>query len=113
MHRQAKDLINHYSKRSRTSRRPCEPDNSSQLAFYKVFPFTPTPDQIQCFEDVMQDMVWYKQPMDRLVCGDVGFGKTEVSKNTLYSFWNDLPPRHLLSRANTIIRLLCELFIVL
>ncbi len=49
----------------------------------------------------MKDMVWYKQPMDRLVCGDVGFGKTEVSSSSiLYSFWDDQSSRHILSRAD-------------
>lgn len=52
--------------------------------FEKTFPFEPTPDQIKCFEAVENDMVWRSRPMDRLVCGDVGFGKTEVALRALF-----------------------------
>ncbi len=52
--------------------------------FEKTFPFTPTPDQQKCFEAVENDMVWRGRPMDRLVCGDVGFGKTEVALRALF-----------------------------
>lgn len=48
------------------------------LAFKSQFPFEETPDQAKAIEDVMSDMQKSK-PMDRLVCGDVGFGKTEVA----------------------------------
>ncbi len=37
----------------------------------------------------MKDMVYNKQPMDRLVCGDIGFGKTEVSRSSMYSYYID------------------------
>ena len=47
--------------------------------FEKTFAFEPTPDQHKCFEAVENDMVWRSRPMDRLVCGDVGFGKTEIA----------------------------------
>ena len=46
--------------------------------FCEVFPFTPTPDQQKAIDDVLADMARDK-PMDRVVCGDVGFGKTEVA----------------------------------
>jgi transcription-repair coupling factor (superfamily II helicase) len=52
--------------------------------FAKSFPFEPTPDQKKCFEDVENDMVWRSRPMDRLICGDVGFGKTEVAMRALF-----------------------------
>ena len=47
-------------------------------AFTSEFQFEETPDQLQAIEDVIQDLVSMK-PMDRLICGDVGFGKTEVA----------------------------------
>jgi hypothetical protein len=43
------------------------------------FEWSPTEGQLRAFEDVRRDMVWSRQPMDRLVVGDVGVGKTEVS----------------------------------
>jgi len=52
--------------------------------FEQTFPFEPTPDQQKCFEAVENDMVWRGRPMDRLVCGDVGFGKTEVALRALF-----------------------------
>src|SRR5690606_27409310 len=48
------------------------------LSFKEQFPFEETPDQAKAIEDVIQDMA-HPRPMDRLVCGDVGFGKTEVA----------------------------------
>lgn len=52
--------------------------------FEKTFSFVPTQDQQKCFEAVENDMVWRGRPMDRLVCGDVGFGKTEVALRALF-----------------------------
>jgi len=46
--------------------------------------FEPTPDQVTCFNDVARDMIYRDTPMDRLVCGDVGFGKTEVALRAIY-----------------------------
>jgi transcription-repair coupling factor (superfamily II helicase) len=55
------------------------PDPGEMLAeFCDRFPFEPTPDQATCFTEVADDLA-SNQPMDRLVCGDVGFGKTEVA----------------------------------
>ena len=47
-------------------------------AFAAAFPFEETPDQLQAIEQVFADMTSDK-PMDRVICGDVGFGKTEVA----------------------------------
>eukprot|EP00979_Chaetoceros_neogracilis_P002974 scaffold500_cov210-Chaetoceros_neogracile.AAC.2 len=52
--------------------------------FEKTFIYEPTPDQYKCFEAAENDMVWRNRPMDRLVCGDVGFGKTEVALRALF-----------------------------
>lgn len=59
------------------------PDDELQKAFENTFPFTPTPDQFKAFEEVKADME-RKQPMDRLLCGDVGYGKTEVAMRAAF-----------------------------
>ena len=50
----------------------------------KMFPFVPMPGQKTCFEVIENDMVWRSSPMDGLVCGDIGFGKTEVALRALF-----------------------------
>ncbi|HUS24746.1 MAG TPA: transcription-repair coupling factor [Candidatus Binatia bacterium] len=52
--------------------------------FVAQFPFTPTPDQQKAIDDVLRDMAGDK-PMDRVVCGDVGFGKTEVAMRACFA----------------------------
>lgn len=74
----AKDLIKIYSKRSALKGYRFPPDTQWQEEFESLFEFEETPDQITAIEDVKDDMESEK-PMDRLVCGDVGFGKTEVA----------------------------------
>ena len=59
-----------------------KPDDSYQ-AFCDAFPFEETPDQEQAIKMVLRDMM-ADQPMDRLVCGDVGFGKTEVAMRAAF-----------------------------
>lgn len=59
------------------------PDDELQQAFEATFPFTPTKDQQNAFEEVKADME-RKQPMDRLLCGDVGYGKTEVAMRAAF-----------------------------
>ena len=54
------------------------PDNTWQKEFEASFPFTETRDQLRCIEETKADME-RTRPMDRLICGDVGFGKTEVA----------------------------------
>jgi len=58
------------------------PDDS-YAAFTAAFPFEETPDQDQVIDDVIRDMTGMR-PMDRLVCGDVGFGKTEIALRAAY-----------------------------
>lgn len=74
----AGELINIYSKRSALKGFRYPPDTLWQEEFEALFEFEETPDQITAIEDVKDDMEKDK-PMDRLVCGDVGFGKTEVA----------------------------------
>ncbi len=55
-----------------------KPDGDDQLAFESLFPFRETDDQLKAIAEVKEDMEG-ERPMDRLLCGDVGFGKTEVA----------------------------------
>ena len=57
--------------------------DESYDAFVGGFPFEETPDQLQVIDDVISDMT-HTKPMDRLVCGDVGFGKTEIAMRAAY-----------------------------
>jgi len=74
----AHELIKIYSKRSALNGFRFPPDTQWQEEFESLFEFEETPDQLTAIEDVKDDMETDK-PMDRLVCGDVGFGKTEVA----------------------------------
>ncbi len=74
----ARDLIALYAKRMNAQGIPCDPDTDWQLRFEEQFPFEETPDQVRCVEEIKKDME-QPHPMDRLLCGDVGFGKTEVA----------------------------------
>lgn len=81
----AEDVLALYATRETLSRSPFDPSLESRVReFSKSFAFEPTPDQRKCFEDVENDMVWRSRPMDRLICGDVGFGKTEVAIRALF-----------------------------
>lgn len=81
----AQDVLALYATRETLARPPFDPQKEGAVqVFEHSFPFDPTPDQIKCFEDVENDMVWRRRPMDRLVCGDVGFGKTEVAFRALF-----------------------------
>jgi transcription-repair coupling factor (superfamily II helicase) len=81
----AQDVLALYATRETLTRTPFDPAKEQMVQeFSKSFPYTPTPDQVQCFEDVETDMVWRSRPMDRLVCGDVGFGKTEVAVRAIF-----------------------------
>jgi transcription-repair coupling factor (superfamily II helicase) len=74
----AKDLIELYAKRKAQQAFRFDPDNSWQTEMEARFQYEETPDQMNAIKAVKQDME-SSQPMDRLVCGDVGFGKTEVA----------------------------------
>ena len=74
----AKDLIGLYAKRQKIKGFSFSPDTPWQKQFEDSFPYTETDDQLRCIQDVKKDME-KPQPMDRLLCGDVGYGKTEVA----------------------------------
>ncbi len=71
-------LIALYAKREKTTGFAFPPDDPLQLEFENDFPYELTPDQKQAIEAVKHDME-RSVPMDRLICGDVGYGKTEVA----------------------------------
>ena len=58
-------------------------DDLQQQLFEKAFPFTETPDQLKAAEEIKRDME-SPRPMDRLLCGDVGYGKTEVAMRAVF-----------------------------
>ena len=74
----AKELIELYSKRLKSPGHAFSPDIDMQSDFERRFEFTETEDQLRCINEIKQDME-KPYPMDRLLCGDVGFGKTEVA----------------------------------
>ncbi|MDR2631545.1 MAG: transcription-repair coupling factor [Spirochaetaceae bacterium] len=74
----AERLIALYSKRKAAQGYAFPPDTEWQTVFEAAFPFEETEDQLRCVEEIKADME-NPHPMDRLVCGDVGYGKTEVA----------------------------------
>ncbi|MBI5418241.1 transcription-repair coupling factor [Candidatus Poribacteria bacterium] len=74
----AKELLDIYAARHVLPGYACKPDTTWQKEFENSFIYEETPDQLQAIEDVKADMEKPK-PMDRLICGDVGYGKTEVA----------------------------------
>ncbi len=74
----AKGLIQLYAQREKQPGFAFSPDTPWQREFEDDFPFEPTEDQIRCIEEIKRDME-RARPMDRLLCGDVGYGKTEVA----------------------------------
>ena len=74
----AKDLIELYAKREKAKGYSFSKDTPWQNEFEGKFPYQETDDQLRCIEEVKKDMETEK-PMDRLLCGDVGYGKTEVA----------------------------------
>ncbi|MFY9433243.1 MAG: transcription-repair coupling factor [Thermacetogeniaceae bacterium] len=74
----AQDLLALYAERERTKGYAFSPDTVWQKEFEEQFPYEETPDQLEAIRQVKADME-KARPMDRLLCGDVGFGKTEVA----------------------------------
>ena len=74
----AKELIQLYAKREHSVGFAFSKDTPWQRQFEDSFPYQETDDQLRCIEEVKKDME-SSRPMDRLLCGDVGYGKTEVA----------------------------------
>ncbi len=81
--RVAIDLVKLYAQRHKTPGFPFPPDGPWQNELEDSFPYEPTPDQLKAITEVKRDME-QPAPMDRLVCGDVGFGKTEVAIRAIF-----------------------------
>jgi transcription-repair coupling factor (superfamily II helicase) len=81
--RVAMDLVKLYAERHKAPGFAFPPDGPWQNELEDSFPYEPTPDQIKSIAEVKRDME-KPQPMDRLVCGDVGFGKTEVAIRAIF-----------------------------
>ncbi|MCI5752336.1 MAG: transcription-repair coupling factor [Oscillospiraceae bacterium] len=78
VHDMADELTALYAKRSQTPGHAFPEDDDMQADFEGRFPYAETDDQLKCIEEIKEDME-KPVPMDRLLCGDVGFGKTEVA----------------------------------
>jgi transcription-repair coupling factor (superfamily II helicase) len=74
----AGDLINLYAERQVRTGHAFSPDGELQLGFEAAFPYRETADQMDAIDAVKADME-SERPMDRLICGDVGYGKTEIA----------------------------------
>ena len=79
----AEELLKLYAERKLVTRRAFHADSPWQQEFEDAFPYELTPDQAGAIEDVKKDME-QPSPMDRLLCGDVGYGKTEVAMRAAF-----------------------------
>lgn len=79
----AKDLLRLYAKREVSQGIAFEPDTVWQCEMEEAFEYTETPDQMRAIQETKADMEQEK-PMDRLICADVGFGKTEIAIRAIF-----------------------------
>ncbi|MFR2534200.1 MAG: transcription-repair coupling factor [Clostridia bacterium] len=79
----ARDLIELYAKRQKMKGYAFSKDTPWQKQFEESFPYVETDDQLRCIEETKKDME-LPRPMDRLLCGDVGYGKTEVAMRAAF-----------------------------
>jgi transcription-repair coupling factor (superfamily II helicase) len=79
----AAELLDVYARREARAGRAFSAPDDQYAAFIAGFPFEETPDQLEAIQDVIADLT-SPRPMDRLVCGDVGFGKTEVAMRAAF-----------------------------
>lgn len=79
----ARDLLNLQAQREAKGGFVYPPDSEDMLLFEAEFPFAETEDQVRAIEEIKGDMT-SKKAMDRLVCGDVGYGKTEVAMRAAF-----------------------------
>ena len=83
IHEMAEKLIALYAERAVHKGFSFSPDTELHMEFDSFFPYEETPDQIKAIEDIKRDME-SENPMDRLICGDVGYGKTEVAMRAAF-----------------------------
>ncbi len=79
----ARDLLKLYAKRKSLKASPLYPDEEKEALFISNFEFEETEDQKRSWEEISYDLK-QEQPMDRLLCGDVGFGKTEIAMRAAF-----------------------------
>ena len=84
----AQELVDLYRQRSVAKGFAFSPDTAWQAEMEELFPYTLTADQAQAIDDVKADME-LPRPMDRLVCADVGFGKTEIAVRAIFKAVQD------------------------
>jgi transcription-repair coupling factor (superfamily II helicase) len=84
----AAELIRLYSARMATQGHAYGPDTVWQRELEDAFPFTETPDQLAAIDEVKVDMM-QPVPMDRIICGDVGYGKTEIAVRAAFKAVQD------------------------
>ena len=84
----AKDLLELYAKRAQSKGFKYSPDNYLMAEFENSFEYTETADQALAIQDIKRDMMSGKV-MDRLICGDVGYGKTEVAMRAIFKAFLD------------------------
>ncbi len=84
----AAELLKLYAQRAAAVGTAFSPDSTLQREFEDAFPFTETDDQLNAIADIKRDMESV-QPMDRLLCGDVGYGKTEVAMRAAFKAVQD------------------------
>ena len=83
LHDMAQELLNLHAARELAPGHAFPPNDRESQAFDAAFPYEETPDQIAAIEEVVADLQ-RPRPMDRIVCGDVGFGKTEVAMRAAF-----------------------------
>lgn len=79
----ARELLDLYAKRKQARGNSFPADTQEQIAFEKTFPYEETPGQLKAIADTKHDME-KAESMDRLICGDVGFGKTEIAMRAAF-----------------------------
>ncbi len=84
----ARELLETQAVRQIVTRPPYSPDTQWQLELEASFPYTETPDQLEAVRAVKADLEG-ERPMDRLICGDVGYGKTEVALRAAFKVVQD------------------------
>jgi transcription-repair coupling factor (superfamily II helicase) len=83
-----REILDLYASREIAKGFAFSPENEMSQEFAATFEYEETPDQLRAIEDVIRDMEDEK-PMDRLICGDVGYGKTEVAMRAAFKAVND------------------------